>query len=373
MAQAIGKPYKISGERAKPDSPIFREGPSTFTMPSMPRGKTKKAENVTNTSRQQSGVVQEEHGTGGTISLSPRPAKLQQPQSEQSKVADSQSGVPMEWLDQIREEFREQMSGDDWINTEWVEAYKWGDRVGLPFEGGTMFQSVDEQRLQLALKSNRGSDESSIVDCFIRFVESYTYTALDQFVWDWLSYHQLHHGTGYGRTYRDHFALVKYMRKHTEKYPDLQSKLAKLLEISTDADSYGNGALAIVYPAYCYALAIDEDPAEFVRHITSYTHANPDVLEAVTRLCLFIEAPETIAQFYEDSYAADDDEFKRCYCTGHATASNTLVTAVKCSMKNDELGVIRETIRIGGDTDSTLATAMLIWSLRGSVSQCITG
>ena len=125
----------------------------------------------------------------------------------------------------------------NFIDLEIVEAFKRGDRIGLPFEGCTLFpqqfellhhtdsgdemtfvldaleeceqetrslvtQKLVDKKLALALKSNHGSDESSIVDCFLKFVEGYDYTTDERFVWDWLCYHQQHHGTGYGRTYR---------------------------------------------------------------------------------------------------------------------------------------------------------------------------
>jgi len=250
---------------------------------------------------------------------------------------------------------------NNWINHEVIEAFKWGDRCGLPFEGHLLFPTViNEDRLQLAMKSSQGSDESSIVDCFTAFANCYQYTDREQFVLDWCLYHQRHHGTGYGRTYRDHFELVKYIGKSPLQYLNQQSVLAKLQEIATDANSFGNGSLAIVYPAYCYAQAIGEQPVEFVRYLVSFTHAHEDAQKAVTLLCSFIEDPERIA----DYAVGDDEEFRRLYCQQHATAYNTLMTAVKCAMKATDVEVIREAVRIGGDTDSTLATALLLWKLR---------
>ena len=280
-----------------------------------------------------------------------------------------------------------------------IEAIKKGDRAGLPFEGSSLFpqqfdllhqsdfseaaeiiwdvlasfsqetkdqvtEKLIDRRLTLALKSNQGSDESSIIDCFIKFIERSAYSTDELFVWDWLCYHQQQHGTGYGHTYRDHFNLVAYVCSHGDKYPDLQSKIRKLVEIAADADSFGNGCLPLCYPAYCHAKTLGKDPAEFVRYLTGFTHANSDAIEAVSRLCSFIEDPSTIAVFYENWGVADDEIFRQRFCTGHATAYNTLVTAVKCAMKETEMAVIREAVRIGGDVDSVLATAMLVWSLK---------
>lgn len=249
---------------------------------------------------------------------------------------------------------------NNWINLEYVNAFKRGDRWGLPFESASMFpEAVDETRLANAQQSIQGSDESSIVDCFIAFVTGYSYRGRDQFIWDWCRYHQQHHGTGYGRTYRDHFQLVQHLARHAEQFPELQSKIDKLQEIARDANSFGNGCLALVYPAYCYAKAIGKEPVSFVRYLVSFSHAHDDAMRAVGLLCDLIEQPERIA----DYCVSDDDTFRQRYCSGHATAYNTLMTAVKCAMQPDEIDVLREGIRIGGDTDSVLATAMLLWKL----------
>jgi len=263
-----------------------------------------------------------------------------------------------EFIAQIALEAREQWSDFD---PDCIEAFKRGDRIGLPFEGGTMFQPVNERRLVMALLSNQGSDESSIVDCFLRFAGGYEYTSREQFAWDWVDCHEQKHGTGYGRTYRDHFNLVAYIRKHTEKYPDLGSRIEKLEEIARDADSYGNGSLALVYPAYYYAAIIGEEPYEFVRYVTSLTHAHADTMKAVTLMCDFIGNPRLIAEYQVPT----EEEIKRLYSiTPNPTACNTLMTAIYIADAGTEMEVIRRGVETGGDTDSTLATAMLLWSLK---------
>jgi ADP-ribosylglycohydrolase len=209
------------------------------------------------------------------------------------------------------------------------------------------------------LRSNLGSDESSIVDCFLKFVGNYDYTTRKQFVWDWVSYHELHHGTGYGRTMKDHFNLVAYMRKHTKKYLDLDSRLNKLQEIAKDADSFGNGSLALVYPAYYYAAVVGEEPRELIRYVTSFTHSNEDATRAVNLLMDIIEGKHV---------EAPTEEFIRENCFAeHATAYNTLLTAMFIADVDTEMEVIRRGVWVCGDTDSTLATAMLIWKLKQQI------
>lgn len=280
-----------------------------------------------------------------------------QTEEQGAPAADSLSD-PQGEIDQIFQEAREQWSGYD---PECVEAFKRGDRIGLPFEGGTMFQPINEKRLAMALLSDQGSDESSIVDCFLNFVGRYQHTTREQFVWDWVDYHEQHHGTGYGKTYKDHFNLVAYMRKHSERYPDLGNRLTRLEEIAKDADSFGNGSLALVYPAYYYAAALGQEPIEFVRYLTSFTHAHEDTMKAVTLLCRFIENPRLIAEYRVSGV----EELKSLYCSDPSvTAYNTLMTAVYIADAETEMEVIRRGVEVGGDTDSTLATAMLLWAMK---------
>ena len=156
--------------------------------------------------------------------------------------------------------------------------------------------------------------------------------------------------------YKDHFNLVAYIRKHNEKYPNLGSKINKLAEIAKDADSFGNGSLALVYPAYYYAAVVGEKPREFVRHITGFTHANEDATRAVNLLVDIIEGKDI---------APPSEEYIREHCCGeHATAYNTLLTALFIADAGTETEVIRRGVWVSGDTDSTLATAMLLWTMK---------
>jgi hypothetical protein len=310
---------------------------------------------------------QENMGRGGAIPLEMRLVQNQPNSSDKNQdqaPADSQWEQELKEFDQqIAQEAREQWSGFDY---RCIEAYKRGDRIGLPFEGGTMFQPINEQLLDMALQSAKGSDESSIVGCFYMFAGWCHHTTKEQFVWDWVSYHEQNHGTGYGKTYRDHFNLVAYIRKHQEEYPDLASKLNKLSEIAVDVNSFGNASLALVYPAYYYAAIVGEEPYEFVRYLTGFTHAHADVMKAVTLLCNFIENPRLIVEYR----IPNEYELKRLYCSSsNVTAYNTLLTAIFIAGAESEMEVIRRGVYTSGDTDSTLATAMLLWSLKSKGGQ----
>ena len=132
-------------------------------------------------------------------------------------------------------------------------------------------------------------------------------------------------------------------------------------DFAKDADSFGNGALALVYPAYYYAPLVEEDPVEFVRDLTSFTHAHKDALKAVTLLISFFESPRTLL----DYPIMSEDGIRQLYNNEpHATAYTTLETALFIADVDTEKEVIRRGVWIGGDTDSTLSTAMLLWSIK---------
>ncbi len=236
-----------------------------------------------------------------------------------------------------------------------IEAYKKADRVGAPFEGKGMWINPGEERIQSAFKSIRGTDESSIVENFISYINYHPWNGnLDEWVWGWLAYHQQNHGTGYGRTYRNHFLLVKYL----DKQPlSIQERLAKVRMIADEDNSFGNACLALVYPLYEYAKAyIPDIPArELVLLVTRHSHTNLDAIRAVTRLMdvidgNLIEAPA-------------EEMIRDNHCAEHATAWNTLLTAAYIADVATEEALYRRGIHVGGDADSTIATAALLWHL----------
>ncbi len=244
-----------------------------------------------------------------------------------------------------------------------IEAYRKGDRVGAPFEGKTMWFDVPEERIRMAMKSSRGTDESGIVDCFIAYVENRPWNGdMDSWLWGWLVYHQQHHGTGYGRTYRDHFVLVDFLNKRRPQ-KTIAQKLAKVREIADEADSFGNACLALVYPLYHYAK--DHMPnmsaREIVLWFTRHTHASTDAAKAVSRLIDAIDGKRIESP---GEYAV-----RRDLCAEHATAWNTLLTAAFIADADTEEELYRRGIWVGGDTDSTMATAALLWALKTMTGQ----
>ena len=293
---------------------------------------------------------QENVGRGGAIPLGRKPAQEQQNSSTQGPTeSDTQ-----QFMEQMAQETRGQWSA---YRPEVIEAYKKGDRAGLSFEGSGAWIEASEARIQAALKNTYGSDESSMVDCFVAYAGRCDMTLdLDSWTWGWLVYHQQNHGTGYGKTMKDHFALVKYLEQNSGNLT-VQQKLAKVRAIADEVNSFGNGCLSIVYPAYYYAAETGQDPRAFVLHLTSYTHTHADAKSAVNLLLDIIEGK---------GYTPPTEEYLReNQILEVPTASNTLQAAMYIADAQTGEEVIRRGIRAGGDADSTLATAMLLWALKG--------
>ena len=245
----------------------------------------------------------------------------------------------------------------EWLDSAVIEAYKKGDRVGATFEGKGMWLEMLEDRIKAALCNVQGTDESSIVDCFLGYVQCFPWEGqLDQWLWGWLVYHRQHHGIGYGRTYRNHFNLVSCLEKKRHSIP-LDEKLAIIRRIADEEDSFGNGCLALVYPLYAYARAhIPEyHPRELVMLVTCHTHSSGNALRAVTLLMDYIDGLPI--------EPPSEEEVRVKHYAAYATAWNTMMAAFFIADVATVEELYRRGIHVGGDADSTIATAALLWQL----------
>jgi ADP-ribosylglycohydrolase len=242
------------------------------------------------------------------------------------------------------------------VNKFVLDLYRHGDRIGSCFEGQSTWRVATEEQIQKAMKSIQGSDESSIVDCFLAYSGRILwYGNMNDWLWGWLSYHQDHHYSGYGSTYRDHFALVQYLVQ--EKMPVVE-KIEKVQFMAAEDNSFGNACLALVYPLYQYAREnISECSArEVVLLFTRCTHTHEDAIKAVNLLMDIIDGK---------AYVPPTEEYLReNRCAELPTAFNTLLTAMYIADVETEDEVIRRGIYVSGDTDSTLATAMMLWAMK---------
>jgi ADP-ribosylglycohydrolase len=231
------------------------------------------------------------------------------------------------------------------LNLALIELYKLGDRTGLPWESKSMHCEPDGYLPPSPL----GSDESSIVDCFLAFTASYRFSTTTQFLWDWCQYHTEHHGTGYGRTYKEHFADMKSLRRNYTA----EEGVAHLYRISKERNSFGNGCLALVLPAYFYARKQGLPPQRFIEEITTLNYFHPEAVGACERLYQIVSRADNGCHDYPP-YTEPLAVIK---------APDTLNAALYCGDEDTEEAVIRKAIYLGGHVDSVLSLALLLHGL----------
>lgn len=239
-----------------------------------------------------------------------------------------------------------------------IAAYQLGDRLGAPWESGDVLltnRSMEEIQARENEYPN-GTDESDIVRCFLSFADSYRYEGRDKLLLDWCAYHQRHHrASGYGRTYRDHFALVKHLIQKGQLNLDI------IFQVSAERNSFGNGCLALVYPVACYAASIGEDPKELAQNFTRLTHANSRAVNAVNILLRIIlnpqEAPQIAQEICVDGISREE---LIVACPSNVPADWTFAYALFAALQGSREGVILTAVNMGGDVDSVLALASMI-------------
>jgi ADP-ribosylglycohydrolase len=252
-----------------------------------------------------------------------------------------------------------------------LNAYRRGDCIGQPWEGagiGPLGLTYD----RITSRKGSTSDETDIVECFVKFTGAYRFTDVDQLLLDWCEFHYRNYKvTGYGRSYSDHFRLMKWLDRKGE------TRLDTIRSVARDRNSFGNGCLALVYPVHCYAKDNGLPAWDLVEAFTRLVYAHPVALAAVRLLNDLIETAEGggdpfdvesgdpyVRQFLGHGITLPVEEFIRTY-PDSAVALHALFHALYGAHgAASEEEVIVKTVNLGGDADSVLATAMLIWTLK---------
>lgn len=242
-----------------------------------------------------------------------------------------------------------------------IAAYKRGDRLGAPWETGEVYLTDRSLREIYAreIAGMDGTDESDIVNCFLNFSEGYPFADVDEMLLDWCVYHQRNHRVrGYGRTFKKHFELVKFLIKEG------RLSLETIRKMSRERDSFGNACLALVYPVFCYAHAIGQDPFELVRSFTLLTHAHEKALAATNMLARIVDSPDSVASIAGDLGLINlpVERLIREFPT-NIPADMTMVYALRCALECEQDKIVQMAVNLNGDVDSVLATAMLISTL----------
>ena len=148
-------------------------------------------------------------------------------------------------MDNIRGKGMSVMSEDDPL----LQLYFDGDRIGAPAEGMSGATLDSGQMMRRQQEYPHGTDESDSVRLLVDFASGWQWAGdYEGFAVEWARYMAHHHAcTSYGRTWRDHFATVKALEKSG------RLDLDRLLTLSRDRNSCGNGCLALAYPAWRYA------------------------------------------------------------------------------------------------------------------------
>jgi len=252
-----------------------------------------------------------------------------------------------------------------------LKAYRRGDSIGQPWEGtstGPLGLTYD----QILSRKGTTTDETDIVECFVKFKGAYQLKDVDRLLLDWCEFHYRNYKvTGYGRSYIDHFRLMKWLDRKGE------TRLDTIRSVARDRNSLGNGCLALVYPVHCYAKDNGLPAWDLVEAFTMLVYTHPVALKAVRLLHDLIETAESggdpfdvesgdpyVRQFLGQGIKLPAEEFIRTY-PDNAIALHALFHALYGAHgAASEEEVIVKTVNLGGDADSVLATAMLIWALK---------
>jgi len=249
------------------------------------------------------------------------------------------------------------------IDDELLQLYFMGDRLGASVEGMGPGTVPYEQLMQRQWQYPNGTDESDSVRCFVSFANGYKWSGdYEAFAVGWASYITRHHAaTSYGRAWRDLFATVKAFEASGGITFD------QLTRISRDRNSMGNGCLALAYPCTVYAREVAADPLKLAQAVTMVSHAHPLAQKCVAALVRHFLSGEQIPEdcFPPVSVSNMERWEHTPICPG------CLWAAVECSKGETQEEIIRRAVEIGGDTDSYLSIALVLWSVRKQPTEVI--
>ena len=257
-----------------------------------------------------------------------------------------------------------------------IDAYKYGDRIGAPWESQD-YGVHDRSYNEIMRRANHypdGTDESDIVNCFSDFTDSYTYTTKEKLLTDWLIFQNRNRRSArYGKTYEDHFRTIEWFIDNGQI--DLE-RIYKLAQERNPGGSFGNGCLALVYPGYDYALQIKQDPISLIESFTRLVYTHDYAIRAVRFLSEIIEDLQDskdlrdirtddpyVQEFLKHGLELTPDDYVIKY-PDNIIALHTLFNSVYCAHNaSSEQEVIVRCINFGGDVDSVLSTALMIFAL----------
>jgi len=233
--------------------------------------------------------------------------------------------------------------------------YYYGDQVGAVAEGASPGAVSYERAITEGPKRYpHGTDESDTVRLFVDWAKS---EDTGESLANWCDYHERNRRvTTYGKTWRDHFATVKSLRKQGVL------KFGRLTLISMDRDSLGNGALNLVFPSFALGLDLLD-----MHDLVKITHAHEDSLTVARELFLYFSQNSSGYNLLTRSFGVtqklnlpfDPETFNLTELAPHC-----LCAAIITSMHKTVEDCIRFALSKGGDVDSYLSLGLLLWGFR---------
>lgn len=229
-----------------------------------------------------------------------------------------------------------------------LSLYYYGDQVGAVAEGAGGGTISYEKALTGVDRFPNGTDESDIVRLAVEFWKDIDgdylgrYGSMEKIV-EWYCYHEKARSVcKYGRTWKDHFSLVKHLNM-VKGVGWKESIHNKFIKISSDRGSNGNGALAMVFPMWV--------TGNSGIRVVEGTHSE------ASDLC-----GDLSLYFCGD---LDLDHLKDCCaeaCIPHTElADGCLYEAINVAQQDSVEDGVKYALCRGGDVDSYLSLGLLLW------------
>jgi hypothetical protein len=230
-----------------------------------------------------------------------------------------------------------------------IELYYKGDSIGAIAEGGAGGTVSYEQAINGLKAYPKGTDESDTARLFLKYC-----TTIDPenfSVTDWYAYHTRHRAaTTYGKTWQDHFLTIEhFLKKPGELDYD------RLVSLSKDRGSNGNGCLALAYPI---VMIFAERAEEIADLITAGTH---DLARPTMKLLVrYFQGRKSLDDLINEAFPTKRTDGWELTPLSHGC----LWAAASIADGTHLEDVIMRALEEGGDVDSYLSLALLIWGVK---------
>ncbi len=228
-----------------------------------------------------------------------------------------------------------------------------GDSIGAMAEGGAGGSCSYEKAMKGIKAFPRGTDESDTARLFLSYIEQCGRPQAAADIASWYHYHQANRNVSrYGRTWRDHFGLVKEL----EKKGRLTYKA--VYQISVDRNSLGNGGLMLVFPAIMTGV----DFATLLAIIKGTHYQAEPIAAMLYRLLKRYVSVSVVEESLTTHYCLFHDDYGMT-----PLAPYCLLAAIQVAKQPTIEEAVRFSLEKGGDVDSYLSLGLLLWAYLGDL------